>query len=104
MPIRDSGGGTIEFGVRITADNEVFIDGVKASREELDKLGQSVRKLSGRPTSTTQSQERLTGAVFKGTGAVEILRARGMGRWGSTTRCRTRRWPCSRATRASRRC
>lgn len=76
MPIRGSGG-DVEFGVRITADNQVFVNGVKASREELDKLGEGLKKVGAEAQGTTRSQESLTGAVFKGNLAMEAARIAG---------------------------
>jgi hypothetical protein len=72
MPMRD--GGDIEFGVRITADNEVFVNGVRAATDESKKLGAAVRDAGDEADAAGKKHESLTGAVIKGTGAVEILK------------------------------
>jgi hypothetical protein len=74
VPIRDGGGGDLEFGVRITADNQVFVNGVKAATEESKRLGDAVRGAGDAAESAGKSHENLTGAVFKGVGAMEIAR------------------------------
>src|SRR5205085_8713515 len=75
MPISNSsGGGDIVFGVRITADGSAFINGVKASREEIDKLTEGLKHSSGMADGAAKSHDGLTSSVIKGTGAVEILR------------------------------
>src|SRR5438552_2717406 len=73
MPIRDSGG-TVEFGVRITAENQSFIDGVKASREALDGLTDSAKKSGEEGQRATVSHETLFASIVAGTLSVEVLR------------------------------
>lgn len=76
MPIRGSSS-DIEFGIRITADNQVFVDGVRASSDEVKKLGEGLKQVSKDAEGTTRSQESLTGAVFKGNVAMEAMRLAG---------------------------
>lgn len=72
-----SGSGTVEFGVRITIDNDVFVNGVKASREELDKLSHGIKVVAQEQQGAARSQESLTGAVLKGNLALEAGRMAG---------------------------
>src|SRR5690349_20061336 len=72
MPMRD-GGGDVVFGVRITADSQVFVNGVKASREELDRFADSLQKMGPEAEKVTRSHENMTGAVVKGTTATEVM-------------------------------
>jgi hypothetical protein len=72
VPIRD--GGDIEFGVRVTADNQVFINGVRAATDETKKLGDAVRGAGDAAGAAGKSHEDLAGAVFKGTSAMELLK------------------------------
>jgi hypothetical protein len=71
-------GGSVEFGVRITADNQVFLNGVKAAQGELGKLGDSIKQTGTAADQATGSQENLTAAVFKGVLSFEALR-KGLG-------------------------
>lgn len=72
MPIRS--GGDVEFGVRITSDNEVFINGVKASTREVEKLGAGMKQVAKDADGASKSQEGMTASVFKGVTAMEVLK------------------------------
>lgn len=71
MPI-SGGGGDINFGVRITADNQVFVDGVRASNEEVKKLGEGLKKVAGDAKEAEKGQESLTAAITKGNIASDL--------------------------------
>ncbi|MBL0142664.1 MAG: phage tail length tape measure family protein [Betaproteobacteria bacterium] len=62
----------ITFGVRITADNQVFVNGVRASTEEVNKLGEGLKRVSKDADGAAGSQESLTGAVAKGSIAADV--------------------------------
>lgn len=72
MPISGGAGGDIDFSVRITADNQVFVNGVRASNEEVKKLGEGIKQVGKESRETTREQESLSGAVFKGATASDL--------------------------------
>lgn len=72
MPISGGAGGDIDFSVRITADNQVFVNGVRASNEEVKKLGEGIKQVGKESRETAREQESLSGAVFKGATAADL--------------------------------
>lgn len=73
MPIRD-GGGNLEFGVKITADGSVYVDGVRAAIEANEQLKDSVKGSGDAAREAGKGHEDMAGAVFKGTGAMEVAK------------------------------
>jgi hypothetical protein len=63
----------IDFGVRITADNKAFIDGVEASEKQLNDLASKLRDAARAGVEGGKGMEGMTASVLKGTVAVEFL-------------------------------
>lgn len=63
MPISGGAGGDIDFSVRITADNRVFIDGVQASRKEVNELARGMKQVGVDAEGATAKADRFLASL-----------------------------------------